>query len=137
LASWSSCTPLHGEALDEVLQVFFTQALVGAIQAHYFKKPPAWTYRPCASGFGQVERLANLANDQSKRLERAAGPRTLQGFEPGPNIQCLVPLPVVVYRVLSKKLRIETEDVEKRFGKVPESALGAGGRAFKSPRPDH
>ena len=36
--SWSSCTPFHREALNEVFQVFVFQPAIAAIQVHDFHK---------------------------------------------------------------------------------------------------
>jgi hypothetical protein len=54
--------------LDEALQLFFTQAIIAAIQVHDFHKVTVGPAGPSARGFRQIERLAGMADDQPKWL---------------------------------------------------------------------
>jgi hypothetical protein len=79
---WSSCTPFHGEALNEVLQVLFAQALIGAVQVHDFHKMPIRPHGPSARSLREIQGLAGMADDQPKWLLEDLTLLPFQRFDP-------------------------------------------------------
>jgi hypothetical protein len=77
--------------LDEALQLFFTQAIIAAIQVHDFHKVTVGPAGPSARGFRQIERLAGMADDQPKWLLEDRKLVPFKRFESRFKVQVAVP----------------------------------------------
>jgi hypothetical protein len=91
--SCRSSAAFHKEGLDEALQLFFTQAIIAAIQVHDFHKVTVGPAGPSARGFRQIERLAGMADDQPKWLLEDRKLVPFKRFESRFQVQLAVPLP--------------------------------------------